>query len=185
MQLVNGSVDGFQTAEIGGLANRVVDATNKIKNGLISHVQEMSNPDIITKGLQTFENMVINLMATKPECVTDPMRSVTTDAVSHFQNCLMDAATVQDKTQQGEKKLQNLLDSLKTVDSELPQVTDPVLRAEKIALAELDLVGGFFLEMTQNIITSTAPIMTCKQSEATNLRDTVLSYIADASKCYS
>lgn len=185
MQLANGSAIGFRflTPEIGRSAEHLVSSLTKIKNGLIAQSNHMSNPLVIEKGMASFEELLVNTMAVKPECVKEEMRTAAPTAVSEFQHCLMDPAEVKARTEQGEKKLQELLVQIRIVDAEVAKVTDAVVKAQKIAELDIGLIGGFFMDVVHDIASNMTPVLTCTENAATHLREQLLSYIAEVGQC--
>lgn len=186
MQLANGSAIGFLTPEIERSAELLVSSLNKMKTALTAKAEHMSSPLVIQKGMASFEELLVITMASRPDCVKEEMRNAAPNAVAEFQHCQMDPAEVKTRIEQGEKKLQDLLTKIRQMDTEVAtKVTDPVVKAQKIAEVDIDLMGGFFMDVIHDITNNMGPVMACTEKAATNLREKLLSYIDDVGKCYA
>lgn len=145
----------------------------------------MVNPKALENSVASFQRLLINTMAFKPECVHPDMLSAAPTAITAFKNCLMNPDEVKARAEQEQKKFEALLDQLRKADAELAQTTDPVLKAQKLALVEIELIGGFFMEMTHDIFSNITPVLTCTEETAANFRQKLLSYIDELGKCYA
>lgn len=182
---MNGSVPGFTQPEIEAVANRLVNGAERMKVGLMSHMGEFSNQGALTTGLVAYETLIINVMTAKPECVSKEMKRLASDAVTKFQECLPDQATMKADMEKGQAKIEDLLNKLREVDSKMKDVEDPVIRAQMTASADVDIVGAFCLEVTHRIFTGMTPILSCTQTAAIDLRNQLLSFISQAGQCYA
>lgn len=177
-------VNGFQTEEMSGIADRLKRAAAQIQAGVMEQVRRMVSTPMIRSGLLSYEALMYTLMANKPVCVTGDIRSSSANAVAPFNDCLPSEAMITAETEKCQKALDAVIDQLRAVDLALLAIQDPVLRAAKVADADLKIVGAFYLQATYKIFDSVANIQRCVADAGTKLRDTALNNVAAMADCY-
>lgn len=184
LQLVNAYL--FHTPELSAIADDLRVSAAQTKDAVFVHVRRMiPRLMLIKKRLTSYDKLAETLTSTKPECVTDKIRNLSSVAIARFNECFPNEAAITAQTQQGQKELDAVIENLAAVDQQLVTVTDSVLKDQMIAQVDQSIVAGFYLEVNRKIFYGIAPVQKCIADAAENLRNTALTNIQNMATCYA
>lgn len=151
----------------------------------MNHMSMINNPVAMKQSFFSYDFLVSAVTNTKPECVTEDMKTLSSSAITTLSTCFPDQATINSRMQEGQQKIAAVIDKLKAVDQQLLTVTDAVDRADLVARVDIEHAGGFFMQILNSIVEAAEPARKCLETAATSLRSAALENIDKMDKCYS